>query len=330
MLRFPRTPLLVFFALVWAFIAVPGTAHDPLLLGALTGAATGSVVVLDLWGYALRTPNAPPGVAWRPRRSVWSLPVPPGLLLPAPLLYLWANPATSWEPVLEALGTGLLHGLLLLGPLACAVVSRARLHEHALAWAIHETVRDVPPLLVLAFLGDRYPERLLDRPWGWLRQRHLTVLARREAAVVVRALERAPAEEPRTLRALREADVALALLHGRPDEIELVGSLVIAGRVLRRLGVRPGDPDTRVCRTNPLHGPSAGLGDTNMFKGAEWLAPLCAWCLLRSPRNRFHYSLHPRVAGETPGFASPRRTRWTDVDYGSRGTVRAQELLRRP
>ncbi|WP_152521181.1 hypothetical protein [Nocardiopsis ganjiahuensis] len=186
MLRFPRVPLLALAALAWAFLAVPWTARDPLLLAALTGTVVGAVTLLDLWGYALRTPNTPP-----------------------------------------------------------------------------------------------------------------------------------------------EADVALALLHGKPDEIDVVGSLVISGRVLRRLGARPGDPDSRVCSTNPLHGPAAGLGRSYWSRHTDRL--LCAWCLNRSPKHRFHcYRLHPRVEGETPGFASTRRTRWRSGDYGSRGRIRAQELLRTP
>ncbi|WP_152514230.1 hypothetical protein [Nocardiopsis valliformis] len=331
MLRFPRVTLLVSAALVWAFLAVPGTAHDPLLLGVLAGAVAGSALVLDLWGYALRTPNAPAEAEWSPRRSAWSLTVAPVLFLPAPLLYLSANPDTVWAPVLGSLGTGLVYGLLLVGPLVCAVVSRTRLHACALAWAAREWFRGEVLVLLWTLLGLRYPKKRQGHPLSPLRRRRLAVLARREAAVLARALEEAPAEDPRTLRALSEADVALALLHGRPDEIDLVGSLVISGRVLRRLGVRPGDPDARVCHTNPLHGPSTGLGDTNMFKGPQRLEALCSWCLPRTPESRFrYYSLHPNVAGEPSGFASPRRARWTANAYGSRGTVRAQELLRRP
>lgn len=333
-LRFPRIPLLVLAALAWAFLAVPWAARDPLLLAALTGTVVGAVTLLDLWGYALRTPNTPPEVAWAPRRSAWSLLLPVVLLLPPSLLYLGADPGTVGEPVLAATGTGLLYGLFLAGPLMCAVTSRARLHACALELAAHASSQDDLPMAVRILVGlfwptDRFLERADEPSLAWFRQRRLTVLARREAALVVRALEEATTDDPRTLRALTEADVALALLHRKPDEIDVVGSLVISGRVLRRLGVRPGDPAARVCSTNPLHGPAAGLGRCGLSRNATRLR--CAWCLNRSPELLlYRHGLLPRVKGETPGSSGPHRLRWWKVNYGSRGRVRAQELLRTP
>ncbi|USY17717.1 hypothetical protein NE857_20560 [Nocardiopsis exhalans] len=154
--------------------------------------------------------------------------------------------------------------------------------------------------------------------------RRLRPLAHREAGRAAAAIREA-VDHPGADAAVRDADTALTVLGGDPDELDLVGVVVLSRRVLDRLaGEEVGSPGA-VCMVNPLHGSSQGQGATELPGGGGRL-PMCGRCLRRADRFR----LPLRVAVGTRwgvSHLSLRERGWVRTRYGTRGRLRAERLL---
>ncbi|WP_017588585.1 hypothetical protein [Nocardiopsis ganjiahuensis] len=172
-------------------------------------------------------------------------------------------------------------------------------------------------LLALAGLALRARGRLRAVPGRALRPR-----ADRAVRRAVRALESAPQDRPGRDRALREIDTALAVLAGEPDELDLVGVIVLAERSVRRL-----DPevvtgvDAQLCEVNPLHGQA-------VRRGTGPGPSLCASCtaLGKSERDRRTLRVAAPEGGRVPHGELNRR--WVTTGYGTRGRLEAEDLLK--
>ncbi|NYH54702.1 hypothetical protein HNR06_004291 [Nocardiopsis arvandica] len=138
-----------------------------------------------------------------------------------------------------------------------------------------------------------------------------------------KAVQKAPADRAGLDGALRETDAAMAVLGGAPDELDLVGVVVLADRAVRRLD---SDPDTAagagapVCMVNPLHGPS-------VLHGPRHRQPVCASCALLSDRMRERRTLRVAVppGGRRPHLELDRR--WVVTGYGAGGRLDAEDLM---
>ena len=185
--------------------------------------------------------------------------------------------------------SGLLPGLLIVGPLVGLALSLVHLFSVALLRG-----------------SETAPGRLL-RP-----------LAARETSRSIKALDKAEGGTPAVRTATREMDAALAALRDDPGELDLIGAVVLARRARARLAGRPEQADRAVCMVNPLHGPAAGDAHTSLRARA---VPMCADCLglkdtsrrplrvtvngkrawhgtFRSPWVQGRYALNSEVSGD--------------------------------
>ena len=164
--------------------------------------------------------------------------------------------------------------------------------------------------------------------------RALRSRADRAVRRMTKALHEAPTDHPGRRQALRESDTALTVLAGRPDELDLVGIIVLADRVALRLDPDPQTAalaDQPVCVVDPLHGPSvlrrAGR-KKNGHREVVVSVPLCAACAVRSKAQRRSRVL--RVAapegGRVPHSESDRA--WVRSGYGARHRLDVEELLK--
>ncbi|MFB8761884.1 hypothetical protein [Nocardiopsis alba] len=182
------------------------------------------------------------------------------------------------------------------------------------------------PLTAAVLLGAagaalRLRGRLSAVPGRALRPR-----ADRAVRQAIRALESAPQDLRGRGGAMREIDTALAVLAGEPDELDLVGVIVLAERAMRRLAPDSGvvtDVDARLCEINPLHGQA-------VRRGPEHGGPLCASCVALGERERDERTLRVAASGggRLPHGESNRR--WVTTDYGTRGRLEAEDLLKEP
>ncbi|GAB2501253.1 hypothetical protein [Nocardiopsis aegyptia] len=176
--------------------------------------------------------------------------------------------------------------------------------------------------LVRAVLGARV--RMDTVPGRSLRPR-----ADRAVRRAAKALEAASADHAGLDRSMREADTALAVLGGEPDELDLVGVVVLADRVVRRLDPDPdtaASADVPVCMVNPLHGPSALYGPTDQL-WPERRQARCASCELLSDRGRDRRTLLVAApsGGRRPHLELDRL--WVTTGYGARGRLDTEDLM---
>ncbi|GAB3725315.1 hypothetical protein [Nocardiopsis nanhaiensis] len=220
----------------------------------------------------------------------------PGEVAPEPSLAASrAEPAPETSPLSEFTSGGFLPALFIAGPVAAL------------------------PILALMWAAARAATRMRAVPGRSLRPE-----ADRAVRRASKALLTAPEIHPGRAEALRETDAALAVLAGQPDELDLVGVVVLADRAARRL-----DPDTGtsaladapVCRVNPLHGPSVLHGDDRE-------QPLCASCCASSDRERERRTLKVAAlgGGRLPHLELERR--WTTTGYGAKGGLDLEDLLK--
>uniref|UniRef100_UPI0003787EB5 hypothetical protein n=1 Tax=Nocardiopsis chromatogenes TaxID=280239 RepID=UPI0003787EB5 len=173
--------------------------------------------------------------------------------------------------------------------------------------------------------------------------RRLRPMADREVRRALRALEAPASDGPEIAEATREADIALrALRDERADELDLVGAVVLARRAAGRL-----DPDTAdaakrpVCMVNPLHGPSAGHGRTELgrkpggesgagksagkkadrktgrkAKGGKETLAMCRDCLDRKDSRRFPLRVRVGPGGGRVSHLTLDRV-WVRREYGA-------------
>jgi hypothetical protein len=181
----------------------------------------------------------------------------------------------------------------------------------------------VGPLCALALLALAGAALGAVRRMDTVPGRSLRPRADRAARRAVRALEAAPADRAGLDGALRETDTALAVLGGEPDELDLVGVVVLADRAVRRLDPDPDSAagaDVPVCMVNPLHGPAA-------LHGPRHGRPVCASCAVLPERARERRTL--RVAdpsgGRRPHLELDRR--WVVSGYGAKGRLDTEDLL---
>ncbi|MFE0266676.1 hypothetical protein ACFWZ7_05615 [Nocardiopsis alba] len=166
-------------------------------------------------------------------------------------------------------------------------------------------------------------------PWSvrWTRAtpgRRLRPMARRAADRAVAALD-AAGDHPEVDRAVRDLDTALVVLGESPDELDLVGVIVLARRVERRLGEGEGRADGPVCMADPLHGPAEGRGRLPRWDGGRPLS-LCRGCLRTPPERRV--PLHVRAGGRrfVPHLTLRERT-WVSSRYGTKRRLTGESLL---
>jgi hypothetical protein len=154
--------------------------------------------------------------------------------------------------------------------------------------------------------------------------RALRPQADRAVRRAVKALESAPQDRPGRNGAVREIDTALAVLGGQPDELDLVGVIVLSERAVRRLDP---DPDTAagadvpLCAVNPLHGRA-------LVHGPSRREPLCGSCAALPERERDHRTLRVRTTGSKRVRHGELGRRWVTTGYGNRGRLKAEDLLR--
>jgi hypothetical protein len=172
-------------------------------------------------------------------------------------------------------------------------------------------------LLALLGVALRVRGRLRAVPGRALRPR-----ADRAVRRAVKALESAPQDRSGRDKAMREIDTSLAVLAGEPDELDLVGVIVLAERAVRRL-----DPDVmtgvddQLCEINPLHG------------RAVWRRPksgpsLCASCTALGERERDRRTLRVAAPGGGRLPHGELNRRWVTTGYGTRGRLEAEDLLK--
>ncbi|MGW5877110.1 hypothetical protein ACWFMI_11255 [Nocardiopsis terrae] len=172
-------------------------------------------------------------------------------------------------------------------------------------------------LLALAGLALRVRARLRAVPGRALRPR-----ADRAVRRAVRALESAPQDRPGRDAALREIDTALAVLAGEPDELDLVGVIVLAERAVRRL-----DPeavtgaDAQLCEVNPLHGQA-------VRQRTRPGPSLCASCTALGKSERDRRTLRVAAPGGDRVPHGELNRRWVTTGYGTRGRLKAEDLLK--
>ncbi|MFC9938617.1 hypothetical protein [Nocardiopsis alba] len=166
-------------------------------------------------------------------------------------------------------------------------------------------------------------------PWSvrWTRAtpgRRLRPMARRAADRAVAALD-AAGDHPEADRAVRDLDTALVVLGESPDELDLVGVIVLARRAARRLEEAEGRADGPVCMADPLHGPAEGRGRLPRWDGGNPL-PLCRGCLRRRPERRV--PLRVRAGGRrfVPHLTLRERT-WVSSRYGTKRRLTGESLL---
>ncbi|WP_150243124.1 hypothetical protein [Nocardiopsis quinghaiensis] len=172
--------------------------------------------------------------------------------------------------------------------------------------------------LALVWSASGAVTRMNTVPGRFLRPR-----ADRAVRRAAKAVQKAPADHAGLDRTLRETDAAMAVLGGEPDELDLVGVVVLADRAVRRLGSDPGTAagaDAPVCMVNPLHGPSA-------LHGPRHGQPVCASCALLSERKRERRTLRVAVpsGGRRPHLELARR--WVVTGYGDKGRLDAEDLM---
>ena len=184
-------------------------------------------------------------------------------------------------------------------------------------------------LVALVWLVGRVAARMRTAPGRALRPR-----ADRAVRRMTKALRAAPAHHPGRDEALRESDIALTVLAGRPDELDLVGITVVADRVVLRL-----DPDPRiaaraeepVCMVDPLHGPSvlhrAG-GRKNDERVVVFGHPVCAACSALTESRRRDRTLRVAASegGRVPHLEVDRE--WVRSGYGAKYRLDVEELLK--
>ncbi|MFB8761880.1 hypothetical protein [Nocardiopsis alba] len=179
---------------------------------------------------------------------------------------------------------GLLPGLLVVGPLLGAALS-----------AVH-------------LFGSRLARRTVP-----IRGRRLRAQAGREARRMLEDLERAPNRTPGLSEATAEADVVLAALRGRPDDLDLLGVIVLARRARERLSGTLSRPS--VCMLDPLHGPAEGRGRPRHTRER---IPLCAECLRIREEERVPLRLR---LGTRIVFHGTAERVWGRTWYGTRGVL---------
>ncbi|MEU3142330.1 hypothetical protein ABZ645_23440 [Nocardiopsis alba] len=179
------------------------------------------------------------------------------------------------------LSDGLLPGLFVVGPLLGAALSAAHL------------------------FGTRLVRRAVP-----IRGRRLRAQAEREARRMLEDLERAPNRTPGLSEATAEADVALAALHGDPDDLDLLGVIVLARRARGRLSGTVSRPS--VCMLDPLHGPAEGRGRPRHTRRR---IPLCAECLRLPEEERVPLLL--RIGSRIVFHGTAERV-WGRTWYGTR------------
>ncbi|MFB8761882.1 hypothetical protein [Nocardiopsis alba] len=166
-------------------------------------------------------------------------------------------------------------------------------------------------------------------PWSarWARAtpgRRLRPMARRAADRAVAALD-AAGDHPEADRAVRDLDVALMVLGEHPDELDLVGVIVLARRAERRLLGGEARADGPVCMADPLHGPAGGSGRLPQWDWGRPL-PLCRECL--GLRTEQRVPLRVRVDGGrfVPHLTLRERT-WVSSRYGAKRRPSGETLL---
>ncbi|RKS09516.1 hypothetical protein DFP74_5255 [Nocardiopsis sp. Huas11] len=185
------------------------------------------------------------------------------------------------------------------------------------------------PLSALALLGLVWAVLGVRGRMDTIPGRSLRPRADRAVRRAARALEAAPADHAGLDRSLRETDTALAVLRGAPDELDLVGVVVLSDRVVRRLDP---DPDTAatadlpVCMVNPLHGPAAPQGRGRGQRPRERQAR-CASCALLSDRARDRRVLMVAApsGGRRPHLELARL--WVTSGYGTSGRLDTEDLM---
>ncbi|MCY9784480.1 hypothetical protein KIK06_11315 [Nocardiopsis sp. EMB25] len=151
--------------------------------------------------------------------------------------------------------------------------------------------------------------------------RRLRPIARRAAARMVAAVDAAPADHPNAADTMRDADTALLVLNGDPDELDLVGATVLARRVTRRLRSDSGQ-EASVCMVDPLHGPAVGEDATALSQSR---LPMCASCLTTADRARL--PLRVRDGRRRVPHLTLNRS-WVRTRYGSQGGLDADSLVK--
>lgn len=190
-------------------------------------------------------------------------------------------------------GGGFLPGLLLLGPIAGALL-----------------------------YGMGVGLRALSRRVGATPGRRLRPLAHRETTRMVAAIDAASAGGADVHQAVREADTALMVLGDTPDELDLVGVIVLARRARRRLGPGADRADTVVCMVNPLHGLSVGSASTTLAR--KDMLPMCRKCLAKDDRDR--RPLRVTAGRGRKSHLLLDRT-WVLTQYGGRKELTGEHLL---
>lgn len=204
-----------------------------------------------------------------------------------------AAPGAAAEPVQAPAAPGAA------GPAAeCPRMSAAgnpAVPVHGCAYLTRDLAAGTPPAatgLLLPLLGIlaagaawagyrllRAPGRRGHAP-GW---RRLWRTAHQEAARMVTGLRALPAQDSRLPALTPEAEAVMLVLDGDPDELDLVGAVVMARRVLRLVEGDAAGGDAAVCMVDPLHGPAAHRVRTRL---ADRRVRVCEDCLHRTEEER--------------------------------------------